>query len=74
VTVTGTSGAAVAALAVVASICPEGAIRSGFVQDIEHRSIPAANNGYLFSMPIFDKYQTTAKGVSVFFENLGVSH
>jgi len=70
VTVTGTS---VTALGEVL-ICPEGAIRSGFLQDIRHRSIPAANIGDFFSMPIFGKYQTTANSVSVLFENLGVFH
>jgi len=29
--------------------------------------------GLIFSMPFFHKYQTTAKSVSVLFENLGVT-
>jgi hypothetical protein len=58
VTVTGTSVASVTALAEVLS-CPEGAVRSGFVQDIRQRSIPAASIGNFLGMPIFDKYQTS---------------
>ena len=58
VTFTGVPVGATAAFAAGVLCCPEGANRSGFVQDIRHRNIPATNIGFFISMPDFDKYQT----------------